>query len=90
MDAMKFLSLIPAALQLTQAIESQVSGKGQGQKKLGAALTVAGQIFDQEEQIRAEWDSKDDFITNFRKAIGHAVTLSKNLTEKPVGPTPKV
>jgi hypothetical protein len=70
----KYLQLIPIALELAKMAEAAVPTGG-GKAKFKFAIDTAAEAFDVEESLRTGWGDKSQFI----EAIGRAVNLVVNL-----------
>lgn len=66
---LKFLSLIPQAIEVAKAVETALPISGQGAAKLEFAMSTASAAFDLEQELVASWGDKTKFLAAFEKAI---------------------
>jgi len=72
---LKFLKLIPHALDIAKTIEEAIPISGQGKAKLDAGLAIGQVVYDTEQDIQKSWGNPAAFLAALTKAIGIAVTL---------------
>lgn len=72
---LKFLSILPQALEIARIAEAAVPLSGQGKAKLAFALNVAEAAFETEEDLRKAWGDRNRFMEAIARAIPMAVAL---------------
>lgn len=72
---MKVLKAIPIAIEIARTAEAAVPLSGKGKAKFEFALAAAEAAFETEEELRASWKDKPQFLGAVAKAINLSVLL---------------